>query len=352
MSPPTHQLVNIFSPSPNDSHSGRATPNCVGGAATGRASALTVDSNATSNISFDTQGPPNTTIRPIPRQGSFVVTDPDGLATKKPSGRDRGSVSYSAVEHVAMLSVISQVPDALNWSESSPQWEEVYSWMYTQYYQAGGIQLSGALHGHFVDLYSSFKLGIRHLSVEDKDKKCPAMYIKGDDCCEEYVEALNNLLGSDAKKYNSRKWLSCGVVEMLLPMHIDYTSEFGTGQQTAGWLSDKATAHKTKFEVDQRNCLEELTKKRKAEEEERLEAAKNRKAVAEASAQLVAAFQQTSTPPAQVENIGQMVEQKIAIMKTKITQEIGAKMDENSKEVKDTLASFLYLLRGNAANRN
>jgi hypothetical protein len=41
---------------------------------------------------------------------------------------------------------------------------------------------------------------IRHLSVEDKDKKCPTVYIKGDDCCDEYMEALNNLLGSDAKK--------------------------------------------------------------------------------------------------------------------------------------------------------
>jgi DUF917 family protein len=129
-------------------------------------------------------------------------------------------------------------------------------------------------------------------------------------------------------------------------------TEFGTGQQTAGWLSDKATAHKTKFETDQRNQLVELTKKRKAEEEEHLDAAKNRRAVAKASAQLVAAFQQFSTPPAQVENVGQMLEQKISTMKTKIMQEIGAKMEENSKEVKDTLASILDLLRGNAANRN
>jgi hypothetical protein len=80
------------------------------------------------------------------------VMDPDGLATKKPSGRDRGSVAYSAVEHVALLSMISQVPDAFHCSESSPQWEEVYSRMCTEYYQSGGIRLSGALHGHFVDL--------------------------------------------------------------------------------------------------------------------------------------------------------------------------------------------------------
>jgi len=89
-------------------------------------------------------------------------------------------------------------------------------------------------------------------------------------------------------------------------------------------------------------------KKRKAEEEEQLDAAKNRKVVAEASAQLVQAFQQFSTPPAQPENVGAMVEQKLATMKTEIMNEIGVKMEESSKEVKDTLASILGLLQ----NRN
>jgi hypothetical protein len=74
---PTRQLVNIFSPNPNDTHSGRTTPSSVEGAGSGRASALTVDINATSNVSVDMQCPPNMTIRPIPRQGLFVVMDPD-----------------------------------------------------------------------------------------------------------------------------------------------------------------------------------------------------------------------------------------------------------------------------------
>ncbi|MFN9979762.1 MAG: hypothetical protein ACK53Y_07605 [bacterium] len=52
-----------------------------------------------------------------------------------------------------------------------------------------------------------------------------------------------------------------------------------------------------------------------------------------------------------METIGKMVEQKISTMKTEIMQEIGAKMEENSKEVKDTLASILDLLHGNASNR-
>jgi len=116
--PPSNQLVTIFSPTPNDPASGRTTPSSVGGASSGRASALTFDSSGA--ISFDTQGPPNSTIGPNPRQGSFVVLDVEGLASKKPSGREKGTITYSSVEHAALLSLISQVPDAFNCSESPP----------------------------------------------------------------------------------------------------------------------------------------------------------------------------------------------------------------------------------------
>jgi len=174
--------------------SGRTTPSSIGGASSGRASALTVGSNTSSHISFDTQGLPNTTICPIPRQGSFAVVDAEGLASKKPRCRERGATAYSSVEHVALLSIMSQVPDAFNCSESSPQWEEVYKRMIAEFYQSGPTWLSGALHGHFVDLYSAFKVGIRNVSVVDNEKKCPVEYKAGDDAMTEYMEALNNLL--------------------------------------------------------------------------------------------------------------------------------------------------------------
>jgi hypothetical protein len=45
-----------------------------------------------------------------------------------------------------------------------------------------------------------------------------------------------------------------------------------------------------------------------------------------------------------------MVEEKIASMKMQIMQEIGVKMNESSKEVKDTLTSILELLRKNDRN--
>jgi hypothetical protein len=46
--------------------------------------------------------------------------------------------------------------------------------------------------------------------------------------------------------------------------------------------------------------------------------------------------------------VGAMVKQKMAMMKKQIMDEIGAKMEESNKEVKDTLTSILDLLR----NRN
>jgi hypothetical protein len=346
--PPSNQLVNIFSPPPNDPSSGRTTPSSIGGASSGRASALTVGSNTSSHISFDTQGPPYTTIRPIPRQGSFTVFDPDLVSSKKPSGREKGAATYSSVEHVALLSIMSQVADSFNCSESSPQWEEVYKRMIAEFYQAGAPRLSSALHGHFVDLYGAFKLGIRNLSQVDTKAKCPVEYKVDDEACMEYVEALNNLLSSESKKYNSKKWWSRGIVELLLEMHLEQTLEFGAGKQSAGWLSEKATMHKSKFEMDQKNRLDDLAKKRKAEEDERKDAVRFRQTVSTASEQLVEVFKNFTTPPAQAETVGALVEQKMATMKKQIMDEIGAKVEESNKEVKDTLTSILDLLR----NRN
>jgi hypothetical protein len=73
-------------------------------------------------------------------------------------------------------------------------------------------------------------------------------------------------------------------------LHFAYTNEFSIGQQSADWLAEKDAAHKSKFETNQKNWLEELAKKWKAEEDEWQDAAKNRKAdVEDASAQLVLA---------------------------------------------------------------
>jgi hypothetical protein len=76
---------------------------------------------------------------------------------------------------------------------------------------------------------------------------------------------------------------------MLLQLHLAYTNEFSAGQQTAGWLAEKAMVYKTKFETDQKNWLDDLARKRKAKEE-RKGAVKHRQAVATASERLVEAF--------------------------------------------------------------
>jgi hypothetical protein len=45
------------------------------------------------------------------------VIDPEVLASKKPTGREKDAITYSAVGYVAFLSIIS---------ESSPPWQAVY----------------------------------------------------------------------------------------------------------------------------------------------------------------------------------------------------------------------------------
>jgi hypothetical protein len=127
------------------------------------------------------------------------------------------------------------------------------------------------LYRHFVDLYGAFKRGIRNFSFLDKEKSVPRVIRKG------LLPVISmwrhsTILMSD-KKYQSKKWWIQDVAEMLLPLHLAYMNEFSGGQQTAGWLSEKAMVHRIKFKTDQKNWLDELAKKRKAEEEEQLDPA-------------------------------------------------------------------------------
>jgi hypothetical protein len=41
-------------------------------------------------------------------------------------------------------------------------------------------------------------------------------------------------------------------VAMFFPLHLAYSAEFGSGKQSASWLSEKSSEHKSKFETDQK----------------------------------------------------------------------------------------------------
>jgi hypothetical protein len=104
------------------------------------------------------------------------VLDPARMATKK-SGRERGGAAYGAVKHIALLSIISEVPYAFNAGESSTQWVAVYNRMVEKYYKSGNVGRSSALHGYFAEFYRAFKLGIKNLSLNDRTKQCPCKYL-------------------------------------------------------------------------------------------------------------------------------------------------------------------------------
>ena len=55
---------------------------------------------------------------------------------------------------------------------------------------------------------------------------------------------------------------------MFFPLHFAYSAEFGSGKQSALLLLEKSLEHKSKFETDKKNRLDELARKRKLEEEE------------------------------------------------------------------------------------
>ncbi len=113
---------------------------------------------------------------------------------------------------------------------------------------------------------------------------------------------------------------------------LAYTNAFSRrSTDCVGWLEQETTTHKTKFETDHKNCLDDLAWKCKAEENEKKDAAKHRQVVENASVQLVEAFKHTITPPTYPDNVYAIMEEKMAAMKTDIMQEIIIKMEESSR---------------------
>jgi hypothetical protein len=141
-----------------------------------------------------------------------------------------------------------------------------------------------------VDVYGAFKSGIRGLSLVAGAPACPTKYNDGEIEVEDYVAALESYL-TTSKKGAPKKWWSTEVIKLLLELHLDYSKDYGTVKQGIGFLDEKKADQKSKYERDQKNREDMLAKKRAQEEEERLEAAKNRKIVAEQSIRMADCFE-------------------------------------------------------------
>jgi hypothetical protein len=141
---------------------------------------------------------------------------------------------------------------------------------------------------------------------------------EGDESADDYTTALFELLTSDSKNYQPKKWWSLQVIRLLFSSHLDYNSVFGTGKQNAGWLENQKAAAKSKFEIDQKNREDEIARKRALKEEERKEAAKNRKMVAESTTQLVSYLKRMSGNNNRVE-----MDEKIQKIEEKMDDKLG-----------------------------
>jgi hypothetical protein len=148
-------------------------------------------------------------------------------------GREKVAVAYCEAEHVALLSYIGEVPDSFNASESSEEWKAVYSAMVNKYYIPIGMssRQSSTLQSHFVDLYGGLKQGIRGLSLVTNTKKCPSKYDEKDEDVQKYCEELLSLIMSNPKKCCPNKWWTLGIMELLLNMHLQYTTNYAIGKQ-------------------------------------------------------------------------------------------------------------------------
>jgi hypothetical protein len=231
---------------------------------------------------------------------SFELVPAEQLASsssraKPKNGREKGALAYSAAEHQALLVLLQATPTAFNGGESAPEWKEgIYKKMVDGFYRDLGVvpRQSVTLYGHFIELYSAVKKAIWALSTTKGAAKCPSEFLEGEPSTDMFVSQLLATITSDSRKFQPRKWWSGEVVSMLLHLHLNYMRDFSNSAQNASW---KAVEHRGEFNTDQKNRENELAWKRAVEEEEHLEAAKNRKMVAESSIKLVACMERMAS---------------------------------------------------------
>jgi hypothetical protein len=195
-------------------------------------------------------------------QATSVAAGKTEKAGNNKSGREKGTYAYSAEEHSALLKLLMSEPNSFNSSESSPEWRKVHKDMIGNYYLQLGVfpWASSTLHSHFVEMYSAFKQGVRSLSLVPGAPKCPSS-AADEEAIGFYVQNLFQLLTSDTKKYQPKKWWSVEVMSLLLCLHLSYMKSFGNGDQTLAWLEMEGVEAKGKFETDQKNREAEIARK-------------------------------------------------------------------------------------------
>jgi len=190
---------------------------------------------------------------------------------------------------LALLSIIHVIPDSFNSSETSEEWKKVYSTMVVEYCTVVGVQArqSTTLQSHFVELYGGLKQGIRELSLIAGAPKCPLVKFNGDDVdVQVYTSKVFEFIVSNPKKCCPVKWWSIKVVEKLLQLHLAHLKSFGFIKQDPSFLAQKQQEQRSKFVMDLKNREALLKEKRQLEDNERKEATKSRKVLAESSLKL------------------------------------------------------------------
>jgi hypothetical protein len=261
--------------------------------------------------------------------GRITPVEFDSNNAKK-DGRVVGASGYDSMEHYTLLLPMESTPDSFHSSESSPEWKALYDKMLVDYYNKYNVtpKESMALQKHFMEFYSAFKNVVRALSLQPGSPTLPTE-CTDEDYLNDYVQALLKILFNTPKV--PKKWWSEEVVTKLLQLHQTHSSAFGQVQDNK-FLQQKRKETKTKFDQDQKNREVEFARKRQLEDNERKEAARNRKIVAEQSVHVADCTPRISDCMEHLvtnnqQEMSKVVDDKLNNLKTEMFSTMNTKLD-------------------------
>ncbi len=132
-------------------------------------------------------------------------------------------------------------------------------------------------------------------------------------------------------------------MELLLNMHLQYTTNYAAGKQDPSFFEAKQQEQKTKFENNQKNREALLKQKRLAKEEDHKEAVKARKILADSLLKLTDCLQKISERGSS-DNMLQAVDEKLDEFNSAIEDKLEKKLDE---KLGACLAQMQQMFNGN-----
>lgn len=277
--------------------------------------------------------------------GNDMNNIPENDSNKK--GRVSGAGAYTKEENLSLLKAMQDHCQAYDAGESTHEFKSYFSKIIEKDHSYSRSR--DAVHSHHTELKSTLKKAIKDLSPTGIKLPTLDLYLAEknsnavDKSSTTYIEALLGLILTDPKKYNSNKWWSFDVIDLLLEMHLKSQNSHiggGSGVQNITTMNQMSKNEQGKF-AQEEAARQAMMKQRKEEEaKEKEDLTNDRKRMCASSERMADTMEKLITSDKDFNDLKSKVE-NISDGQAEIKNQMAIMRAEN----KDSLTAILAALQ-------